>query len=429
MTYNNETYISTDWLVYKADLDGWVPSGSTATNVTWVSADRGYVEEVGSFNWTNSYIQKNTAATTWTTATFSFWLYKTNNNDQAYFCELNYADAAHCFYDAASDKINYRFGWTNILSTSASPVLNNTWNLITVEHSWTTATIEINWVIAVTWTVNSKTSSWTWLILGKLWQLNIYYLNWKMGLFKIYNKLLDNSEKKSLLLEGLRRLWPTNAPLSWDFPKYSLPNLEEGKVLEISRSQASWTYYDQTGNGNNWTPTNITDSTNGLYNVMNFNGNSSNVVAPTPISSMTQMSIWVTFNLNSTTGTHYICSSRHSWQDDIRFVFDNWTLFVVWDDWTATFVSCPLSDTKKHRLVGVNDWTKVVMYFDWTKIWETTWVYNFATHSNNNITIWQRDSLISSSGHLDWEEISFNVWNKALSETEIQQDYYSSKLI
>tara|TARA_R110000851_G_scaffold324769_1_gene492295 strand:+ start:145 stop:417 length:273 start_codon:yes stop_codon:yes gene_type:complete len=75
----NNTSIPLEGLVYKADLDGSVPTGSTATNVTWTAASRGYVEEVGSFNGSSSYVLVNKTIT----ATDTFYFNATINTNEA----------------------------------------------------------------------------------------------------------------------------------------------------------------------------------------------------------------------------------------------------------------------------------------------------------------------------------------------------------
>lgn len=72
----------------------------------------------------------------------------------------------------------------------------------------------------------------------------------------LYNRTLSNSEQRSLKDYMNRRLgYVRPRDTVYSFPKYSLPNLEQGKVCEISRAKnASGNYIDQTWNWNDGTP-------------------------------------------------------------------------------------------------------------------------------------------------------------------------------
>lgn len=164
----------------------------TATNITWVSWIKG--SGAASFNGSSSVIATSSAITTWTSATFSFWLYKTNDNDQSFFNEWDYNAASLCFFSNSDHKINYRFWSTNGIATWADPVVNNSWNNIICTHTWTSGIIYINWKVAWSGTVNAKNSSWTYFMLWKLWQLSLYWLNWYMDEVIIENRAWTQKE-------------------------------------------------------------------------------------------------------------------------------------------------------------------------------------------------------------------------------------------
>ena len=72
MIRSNPTNIPTNWLVWAWDWDwnwldrSWNWNNGTATNVTYTSADRWYVKEVGSFNGSSSKINIWANLFTWT---------------------------------------------------------------------------------------------------------------------------------------------------------------------------------------------------------------------------------------------------------------------------------------------------------------------------------------------------------------------------
>ena len=176
------------WTYYDqtGNWNNWTNNGVTDASLG--------LNNVMTFDWGADYINISSAVNTWTSATFAFSIYKKDDADQAYFVEMDYANAWHCFFDNASKKINYRFWWTNMLSTPANPVVNNKWNRILITHTWTTWKIYINWIESVSWTVNAKTSSWTSLEIWRLWQLAIYYLNGDMNKFEVWNRALSDTE-------------------------------------------------------------------------------------------------------------------------------------------------------------------------------------------------------------------------------------------
>jgi len=261
-------------------------------------------------------------------------------------------------------------------------------------------------------------------------------MDWKIWLARIYNSALSQQQIQSLYLEWLRRFWPTNLLFNnTDFTKYSLPNLQDWLVLDISRAAVSWTYYDQSWNGNNSTTvTAVTDTAVWLNNSMSFNWSTSKIDIPDFNYNMTTSftySAWV--NINNYTDSNWIIE-----QDSTS---NRWTLF-------RTDVT-----TWKLQLVRLNSWWTVLTNIQSTSaLW--TWIWKMVTATFNNtigskifidwvqvasdtvltntndattpINIWARETGLNN--FMDWFIIGARIWNRALTVNEVQQLRYSNFL-
>ena len=333
--------------------------------------------------------------------------------------------------------------WNSDTGSWDATVTNWVWG-----DNWIWYKIEgLQWWVSTTFTYSSVTFTNSyifkdWVFIKNSAEVTSTALNWvnwsNYDLLTFFNRTLTNSEEGSLKQEGLRQLWPTNLlNRSQGFPKYSLRSLEVGKVLEISKPANSWVYYDQTGNGNNWTPTNVTDSTVGLNNVMSFNWTSSYVSIPhsTELAS-DDFTIWIRFNSNN---------------------FTSWNRRIVWKDagWNTNWDwQLRMDDTTKMQVVfQAQNWGGEIKLLSWITssdvwkwcdimvIWTSSWItiyvdwietdtasFTWSNANNSNaIQLWRHST--SWSNFFDWEMSNFTYHNRALSDTEIQQDYYSSKLI
>lgn len=274
-TFLDRSNLQGEWLLdWNANDSSGNGNNGTASNVTWVWADRGYVEETGSFNGSSSKIDlPNFTVTSFTYSGFfkmnAWWINQTIftlwNTWSTQFIALRLNTSNQIFISS--------FNWTTekTLFTTEAFLVGETYNVTLENNSWT-CNIYINWALIKSWTIHNQTYWWTVNAFGyQRASWNIFFFNWEIGMSRLYSRVISQQERDVLYLEGLRKLWPTNlANRSQGLPKYSLPNLESSKVLEISKAQSGWIYYDQTGNWNNGTATNVTDSTVGLNNVMSI---------------------------------------------------------------------------------------------------------------------------------------------------------------
>ena len=269
-----------------------------------------------------------------------------------------------------------------------------------------------------------------WVMVKNSSEVTATALNWVNGsvywLLTFFNRTLTTEEEKELNEEWLRIKGLSNAPLSGSFPKYSLPNLEEGKVLEISRPQSGGSYIDQTGNGNDWTPTSVTDSTNGLYNVMGFNGSSSYVSTSfSPSNLQNWFTAWLYLRPNDIISTQ-IVFQQFSWSWAFwDFLINAWSFTLrtfQTSDWS---ISAPIEVWKLQQFIFTIDWTILSLYKDWILIWTT--VTNLQ-NPTGTVTVW-RNNFWGGGNYYDWDALFVPIYDRALSDREMKELFYSSKLI
>lgn len=436
----DRTNLVWEWLLNGNALDtSWNWNNGTATNVTYVWADRWYVSNVGSFNGISSQIDTWTKLVSWlTNVTVSTWINVNSfsNDGQCYIWEYNISWDRALAMDTVNSS-NFRFiVWdsSNNVAVLTTTLGYSTWtwyHLVFTYNNW-----DIKWYInwnevlsdttTLSWALDTCTEnffiwcrkSWTEYFDGKIW------------LVRVYEETLSLDKINNLYQEWLREFWPTNAELSLWFPKHSTLDLERWKVLEISRSANGWIYYNQTWNWNNWIPTNVTDSTLWLNNVMSFNGGSSSIDLPVlTISDFTFSAIvkfnvlsWITNNIYSnvtTTPNTRIIEIRTNW-NKLQFWINDWTFY-----WLDSITS--LSTWVYYRIhCSYNSitWVKKI-YINWIEDNSetiTTWLSFDATFTDWH-TIW---NYIKNFRFLNWDIIEPILYNRVLSPEEAQEDFYSN---
>ena len=337
--------------------------------------------------------------------------------------------------------------------------IDSAWNANATITNWTFTSSsfsyisdQLDWWASTTFTYSSATYTNSyliknWQVIKNSWEVSSTALSWVswnsyQWLF-LFNKTLSSEEEAQIEAYAKRRLWPTywqtRRSQNNDFPKYSLPNLENWKVLEISKPASWWVYYDQTGNWNNSTTiTNVTDSTNGLYNVMSFNWTDSKIITNNTLNTnvLTIISTFNTSDNSTPTNWSFIIwvwqkSTSNTFSKNI--IINNWIIKVYDTEqnvslWEIISSTNTYNDWKNHRVGCVFNWTSCDLYIDWVLIW--SWTSNW-----QNVNLWETNIgtfLLwnwSYGQYFDWDVISPVICNYALSDQEMQQDYYSNKTI
>jgi len=394
--FNYPDTIPRDWLVWEWLLDGNAndTSGSgnnwTATNVTWVSADKWYVKECGSFDGSSSNI--TFSAWTWyNLLSFTYWLTPTKITDWWVIWAQSWA-AWKFINQFKSSQTPWFLFFEEYTQTANNNILTEVWTamqvwktyLIKVEFNNTThtANIYVNWQLHTTSTANNSSaidfnSYYIWNTFQSL------YYWWTVWLFRIYNKIITTKEDFNLNIEWLRKLWP------WIMQQY--PELFKGCVWYWDfRNGSLSNIIDWTNATNNW----ATLTTDHLWNsnsAYSFNWSSSYITIP----SNTNWDLWNNYFISTQI---YINSLPTTWNLETIIYRANtaWTgaefEFVLYNNnWTQQiFVSQATTSNPINYTLPVGrwinlsvwyNWTTITFYLDWGVIWTVTqstpvWISN-----------------------------------------------------
>lgn len=440
----NPTYIPRDGLVAEYLLDGNAKdtAGSndgTATNVSYPTSDRWYVNDVWEFNGSSSYVNipsvtlnnnytinlwfnTDNFPTTWNPAGWLLSSRTSGQNDRGSIWCLNNQILV---LGGSSGQL----GWN---------LVTNKRYMVTYTKSWNTYTCYVDKQQISTFTDSNTINA---LNLPRLGSLGQYvfpqeFYDGQLWIVRIYNRALDAEEIDALYQEWLRKLGPTNlignniGGAVGKFQKYSTYNLENGKILEISKPNVSWTYYDQTGSGNNGSETDVTDSALNKNNVMSFNGTSSRVTFPDLwlFSWASDFSICFWQASNSVTTDQDIINLW--WEYDIKVKYNfagNWKIKFQNFDWATelnVFSNTAVND-------NISRFITVIYKNTWDAEIRINWVLDNTGTLNTNPqvltgtnTIWANEN--QTWNFYDWQIIQPMIWNRALSDEEVQQLFYSN---
>lgn len=216
--------VTRNWLVFEDLNCSWINTSFTwnwtRTNVTDVDSEVWYMKTCWSCNWTTSNINypDTTAIRLVWNYTICFSLKRNNNtNTQRIINKDNANDFSWWYWIYLATKFQWPFNiaWThsnwsnqNWDTTYTPPVWE--WVNIICEFNWTTRFLYINWDLfgsfATTWNVtweatNNMLISAYWATTA-LWQ----YLDWFIGLVRMYNRTLSPTEKLTIYKEHQKLL-------------------------------------------------------------------------------------------------------------------------------------------------------------------------------------------------------------------------------
>ncbi len=189
---------------------------------------------------------------------------------------------------------------------------------------------------------------------------------------------------------------------------------------------------DTSGNGNNWTVTNVSwvDSGNWDWSkVANFNWIDSYISIPSS-------------NIVDRTFSARVKLDKEPLEWEIKSIYadataNNWIAFLQYDrylwktrliytnyKWNKdTYTDVSLWTTDWHHIAWVRSWWNTYLYLDWKLLssWTLWWNWNYWTYS----TIWAyRDSNNARVlRFFDWQIQGAKLYNRSLSTQEIQQLY------
>lgn len=199
-----------EWLLdwNRLDTNDWTKNNWTATNVTYISTDKWYQKQAGSFNWSSSYItiSNNLWLTSWWWQTISL-IAKSLQSKYAYIADWQTTSwwNERLILINNANTLDIYSSW-NFYATWI-PITNYTHIVLTHNTNWTD-TLYVNWIFIYT---NISWTTWNGLNMLRIWcpadRTNTALFNWQIQSVRIYNRVLSQQEIQNLYQEWLRQLW------------------------------------------------------------------------------------------------------------------------------------------------------------------------------------------------------------------------------
>lgn len=217
--FSNPTNIPREWLVWEWLWDwnyndsSWSWSNWTATSVSFESSNKWYTKTVWDFNWTTSWVDISNVSAS-------------NNLNAFTVCAFVKIDS----FNTNQMPFSKNWKWFNIKNTwviewdvafstsSAHTTTTNTislweWNHILYTFNWSVIEIYLNWELcsystksAGVWSISAdNTKNW------KIWRYEWVwcFLNGKVWITRLYNRVLSQNEIDIFQTEWKRKLWPS----------------------------------------------------------------------------------------------------------------------------------------------------------------------------------------------------------------------------
>ena len=182
------------------------------------------------------------------------------------------------------------------------------------------------------------------------------------------------------------------------------------------------TWYDLSGNSNNGTLVNGVAYDSGIVDSMTFNGSTTYVNAPLTKSASCTFSCWAR-TTTVASNPMLFNAGPNGVGPDLFFYLGN-IYWNIWDGVVNPFAAIPASvtDGNYHHYVVVNDSTSnAKLYYDGVLLGTATYrsasAYTDLTIGGNTNSTYMWNGNISN----------FSIYNRALSPTEIQQNYDAEK--
>lgn len=429
-----------NWLVWYFDfkssihnLVSWLlPSWTwTLTTDRFWNNDSAY-----NFNWTSNWLdtilsiwswnktvvinfKSPVVANTWSVSTifkldtwtdgYDSLAFSYNHNNSTFKTAFNVATTSLTYYAA---KIN------TVLEA-------NTYYQITWIYDWTTLKAFLNWLLetstAVSWTMNNAYR----LLIAK-WAISSWYFNWTIDSIMIFNRALSSDEVNTIYkLTSQDYIYPA--------PSYGLLSLREWLVLDLD-----WNWNDKSWNWNNGTLINSpTKIRQGKAKWLSYNWSNQRVDIPHnalfnftnafTISFDIKKNIIVTwkwilwkwgYQPNSWATNQFLFETDSSWR--IMFYVNTWSNSVLATNKTLVI-------DKIYRVTAKYDWSNMKIFINWVLDNALAKTWNMVvTWTLQRIEIWSYASLLWD-WYFNWTILNPKIRNRALSDKEIEADYYGSK--
>lgn len=412
----------------------WTVSWATLTTDRFWITNRAYSFGVGTTyistpNWTANFW-------TWDFTISIIWSVNTSWTDNVLWSNLTSSSPTWISIDRQfSNNVSFEtWSWGSasvLISVNTYTSLVN--KHITVTRVWTTHSIYIDWVLEVqsTLTVRNVTNAVGWAFWRYTYN-NTKNLNWKVETWIFIPRWLSSEEVKELYnLSKTRYLYP----LKKTFPL----NLRDWLVLELNWDSSWTTYYDNSGNGNNWTWTAVTNTRIGQHKIMWFNWSTSRIQVPhsSLFNFTNKFTINLTINQNVLEEWKWIL---WKWQYQPDASWTNQFVLLSKSTWKIEFIVVTsaqtwfqsvqaLSTGKNYRVSLKYDWAFMYIYINWAldNTFVKTWNIPL-TWTLQQLVFWDCSYNILDQ-KFNWNISNIKVYNRDLSHNEIQEDYFSNKII
>jgi hypothetical protein len=420
-----------DWLVYYSDfrwtahnlVDGvaWTVTGATLVADRFWNSNSAY-----SFSGTSQYITWTdfdwiSPSVSWVITcliwakTSSYWWTAYRPLISKYYNSSS--SLSEWMLSPANWVIVISWNWTNAVSVAAT-YNDNVWHCFVWVIRATWSKIYFDWNLLNSWNLTLWSNTTTTL---KIWTFNNWSStecwNWSIWENMIFNRELSADKVK--LLYNL-----TSKDYIYPNKNYDLPSLRDWLVLDLNEQwkDLSWLW-------NNWTlvwsPTVVRQ---GKAKGLSYNWTTSTIT--NPINNWLwrinwqeiTVSAWVKLTTYWWSYPHIIAVRNTIWFNWMFYIHETWNeLSFHWSVQNRWNYVIQLNKTT-HCLATVNSSGVLKYYINWTLIQTITW-YTYSTRQTAWFAVW-------GNWWLWWEFFAWNityprVWNRALSDKEIQALYYS----
>lgn len=407
-----------------ADSSGNSNTG-TATDVSWTGGKFG---NCASFNGSSIIKTGNNTLVSWNTVTHFAWIKSTWNN--IYITNRDWFSSWWAFFMGIwtnnANKLNIYLFWVTDAwwKTSSVSVNDGNWNLVWFTFDWSDLRIYINGTLdaiySQSWNITSTSRPFYiwWRIGNDLWTVITGWFNW----------LIDE-----VIIEN--RVWTAQQVLDY-YNKSQERFLWE--YLWAGTATTKWLYHlngnsnDASGNGNNWTDTNISYVAGKFWQCASFNGTSSFISNVYSLRWTTTFTVSAWINTASTNAYRWIYTLYYqtSWSQECwNFRQNNaWKIeltdMVTWDEASNT----TLAANTWYYITYTRNWTAHKFYVNGVldkEFTRTVWVSAVTSTEWTTARIWRwvQSSAQFWSGLID-EVI---IENRAWTPVEIQKYYTYAK--